>query len=144
MRTDGTGFRKLTDDPHRDREPKWSPDGKTIAFHSDRSGTFQIWTINADGSGLRQLTDSAITITSSHLVAGRNPNGRPDSSARPRGQTRALVFDVRKPWSEQTPEALPFSLPDGVTFAAALVVGRWAAAGADRVRPRPVCRHLHL
>jgi hypothetical protein len=29
---------------------------------------------------------------------------------------RALVLDVRKPWSEQTPEVVPFSLPDAVVF----------------------------
>ncbi len=116
MRTDGTGFRKLTEDAHSDREPKWSPDGKTIAFYSDRSGAFQIWTINADGSGLRQLTDSAITITSSIW----SPDGTRIVARIPaRGQTsdRAVVFDARKPWSEQTPEVLPFSLPDGMAFA---------------------------
>ena len=124
MRTDGTGLRKLTDDAHRDREPKWSPDGKAIAFYSDRSGTFQIWTINADGSGLRQLTDSAIAITNSLW----SPDGTRILARSPaRGQTseRAFVFDVRKPWSEQTPEVLPVSLPDGVGF----VPLSWSADG---------------
>lgn len=32
VRADGTGLRQLTDDPHRDRGPNWSPDGKSIAF----------------------------------------------------------------------------------------------------------------
>ena len=36
--------------------------------------------------------------------------------ARPRMSARALVVDVRKPWSEQTPEVVPFSLPDAVVF----------------------------
>ena len=124
MRTDGTGLRKLTDDAHRDREPKWSPDGKTIAFYSDRSGTFQIWAINVDGSGLRQLTDSAIPITSSLW----SPAGTRIVARTPaRGQTpdRAVVFDVRKPWSEQTPEVLPFSLPEGMAF----VPLSWSADG---------------
>jgi Tol biopolymer transport system component len=31
--------------------------GGTIAFHSERSGDFDIWTMSADGSDLRQLTD---------------------------------------------------------------------------------------
>jgi dipeptidyl aminopeptidase/acylaminoacyl peptidase len=124
VRTDGTGFRKLTDDAHRDREPKWSPDGKTIAFHSDRSGTFQIWTINADGSGLRQLTDADFTIAGSIW----SPEGTRIASRAPmRAQKpqRTLVFDVRKPWSEQTPEELPFSLPDAVTFGPS----SWSADG---------------
>ncbi len=56
-RTDGTEYRRLTDDPFRDRGPSWSPDGKRIAFYSDRSGSYQVWTIRPDGSGLKQLTD---------------------------------------------------------------------------------------
>ena len=36
----------------------WSPDGKRIAFTSDRSGDPEIYVANADGSGLRQLTDT--------------------------------------------------------------------------------------
>jgi len=122
VRTDGRGFRKLTDDAHRDRDPKWSPDGESIAFHSDRSGTFQIWTINADGSGLRQLTDSAVVISS--------PLWSPDGTrmiartpARAQVPARSLVFDVRKPWHGQVPEAIP--LPDGVAF----VPFSWSADG---------------
>ncbi len=36
--------------------PDWSPDGKTIAFQSYKSGTFHIWAMNPDGSNVRQLT----------------------------------------------------------------------------------------
>lgn len=36
--------------------PTWSPDGKTIAFQSYKSGTFHIWAMNADGSTVRELT----------------------------------------------------------------------------------------
>jgi len=52
-------LRRLTDDPFRDRGPQWSPDGSQIAFYSDRSGTYQLWSIRPDGSGLRQLTEVA-------------------------------------------------------------------------------------
>jgi len=57
IRPDGAGLRQLTDDIARDRIPRWSPDGKLIAFHSDRSGAFNIWTIHPDGSGLQQITN---------------------------------------------------------------------------------------
>ncbi|HET9792967.1 MAG TPA: protein kinase, partial [Thermoanaerobaculia bacterium] len=54
-RTDGTDYRRLTDDPFRDRGPQWSPDGKEIVFYSDRNGSYQVWSIHPDGSGLREL-----------------------------------------------------------------------------------------
>jgi TolB protein len=44
--------------PFLDETPAWFPDGKRIAFQSDRSGRMAIWTMNADGTGLRQITGS--------------------------------------------------------------------------------------
>jgi len=57
---DGTGFRKLTNDRPKDRGPQWSPDGKKLAFYSERGGTYQIWMIGADGSGITRITDSSV------------------------------------------------------------------------------------
>jgi Tol biopolymer transport system component len=60
VHSDGTGLRKLTDDVHRDRGPSWSPDGKRVAFYSNRDeGKYEIWAINADGSGLTRLTKTS-------------------------------------------------------------------------------------
>ena len=39
-----------------DSQPRFSPDGKTIAFLSDRSGVESLWTMNADGSNPRAVT----------------------------------------------------------------------------------------
>jgi len=56
-RTDGKEYRRLTDDVARDRGPSWSPDGHRIAFYSDRTGVYQLWSIRPDGSGLEQIAD---------------------------------------------------------------------------------------
>ncbi|HET6371728.1 MAG TPA: protein kinase [Candidatus Polarisedimenticolia bacterium] len=55
IKTDGTGYRQLTDDAFRDRAPEWSPDGQRILFYSNRAGPYALWTIHADGSGLKQI-----------------------------------------------------------------------------------------
>jgi dipeptidyl aminopeptidase/acylaminoacyl peptidase len=40
----------------REDTPQFSPDGKWIAFSSDRAGSTDIWIGRSDGSGLRRLT----------------------------------------------------------------------------------------
>jgi TolB protein len=42
--------------PYLDETPSWFPDGKRIAFQSDRSGRMEVWVMNADGSGATQVT----------------------------------------------------------------------------------------
>jgi tricorn protease len=51
----------MTSDVH-ERSSKWSPDGRTIAFISDKSGTEEIWLMDQDGKGEpRQLTTGGDT-----------------------------------------------------------------------------------
>ncbi len=49
--------RRLTSHTADDRCPRWSPDETTIVFESNRSGTWDLWLIRTDGSGLKRLTD---------------------------------------------------------------------------------------
>lgn len=46
----------LTQFEGRDFMPVWSPDGKKIAFASDRYGNYDVFIMNSDGSGLKRLT----------------------------------------------------------------------------------------
>ena len=39
-------------------EPDWSPDGTSIAFASQRSGSFDLYVMAADGTGTRRLTST--------------------------------------------------------------------------------------
>ena len=48
---------KLTRNDADDVDPVWSPDGAVIAFSSKRDGNWEIYAMNADGSGQRNLTN---------------------------------------------------------------------------------------
>jgi len=47
---------ELTRDVGRNERPSWAPDGRHLVFESTRTGTRQIWSMLADGTGARQLT----------------------------------------------------------------------------------------
>lgn len=49
--------RRLTFSPTADDSPRWSPDGKKIAFISGREGSSQIWMMHMDGGEPRKITD---------------------------------------------------------------------------------------
>jgi len=53
---DGTNLVNLTQSPHIDNTPSWSPDGERIAFSSERDDIAEIYVMNADGSNKEQLT----------------------------------------------------------------------------------------
>jgi len=55
--TKGGEMRRLTSSPQADFNPRWSPDGKKIAFISTRGGQSQIWFINLSGGEAFPLTD---------------------------------------------------------------------------------------
>jgi TolB protein len=43
----------------KDGSPAWSPDGRRIAFYSERDGNAEIYVMNADGSGVTRLTNTS-------------------------------------------------------------------------------------
>jgi TolB protein len=53
--------KQLTDSPTNDYQPAWSPDGRTIAFVSDRDGADHIYLMDTDGKNQRRLTQSNMT-----------------------------------------------------------------------------------
>lgn len=59
--------------------PQFSPDGRKIVFYSGRSGSAEVWTSNADGSSLMQLTSMG--------VLSGTPRWSPDG--------QAITFDAR-------------------------------------------------
>lgn len=54
---DGKNLVEILDDPPvSDFSPRWTPDGSQIMFISDRSGNYEVFQMNADGSNIVQVT----------------------------------------------------------------------------------------
>lgn len=69
---DGTGLARLTNHPANDSQPLFSPDGKQIAFVSTRTGSPQIFVMQADGTLPKQVTFH----TAGYSLADWFPDGK--------------------------------------------------------------------
>lgn len=49
--------RQITREGSRNTRPRWSTDGRRVAFISNRGGSQQVWLMDADGGDARKLTD---------------------------------------------------------------------------------------
>ncbi|QQE11219.1 PD40 domain-containing protein [Planctomycetota bacterium] len=88
---------QLTNDPAEDRMPTFSPDGKLIAFSSNRGGNWDIYLMDSSGGPARQLTN-----TSDRDEI--HPSFSPDGSQMvyctyggPSGQMEMVIIDVENP-----------------------------------------------
>jgi Tol biopolymer transport system component/DNA-binding winged helix-turn-helix (wHTH) protein len=63
---------RLTNNNAMDCEPVWSPDGKRIAFWSNRDGGMEIYVMDAGGSNVKRLTNN--------LSDDGNPSWSPEGS----------------------------------------------------------------
>lgn len=57
MKTNGEDKKQLTITNTRESNPQWIENGKKIAFLNNETGTAQIWTINPDGGGMKQISN---------------------------------------------------------------------------------------
>ena len=124
--TDGRNMRQLTDDAPKDRHAKFSPDGKRLAFHSDRAGGhYQIWTVERDGSGLKSLSQAKDLIIEPHW----RPDGRAIAANSGRGSSILQLDEtgavVRvEPIPSPSPDTFFYPLawlPDGKTLAGSVI-----------------------
>lgn len=56
MKTDGSSNIRLTSDGSFKGPPMWSPRGDRIAYTANQTGNMEVYTINTDGTGTKQIT----------------------------------------------------------------------------------------
>ena len=99
--------RRLTTAPGVDTHPRWSPDGKQLAFLSNRSGKGQVWLLPLDGGEARQLTKLPIDVAgpiwspkgdrmafAAEVYPGKSPDETAAADkARAEAKSQARVYD---------------------------------------------------
>ena len=120
----GGEARALTSGIPWDMQPRYSPDGKWIAFTSDRAGGDNIWIMDRDGKNPRQVTKEtfrlpnspAWTPDSQYIAARKNYTGTRSGGA---GEiwiwhrTGGDGLEMTKRATEQKDEGEPAFSPDG-------------------------------
>ena len=68
---DGSELRQLTNGPHDDDQPRWSPDGGTLTFRSDRAapGRHQLYRLSTDEIGEAQALPTVEGVAEHHAWA---------------------------------------------------------------------------
>ncbi|MFC1492356.1 DUF5050 domain-containing protein [candidate division KSB1 bacterium] len=130
MNSDGTGLLKLTTDPAYDACPAWSPDGTKIAFETYRHESLsQIYLINADGSGEKNICDMTVSSIEPHWSAinnmitfcGRISHSREIYVMESNGNNRTqLTFNNLEYYDITSQEEHPSWSPDGSRIAFSL------------------------
>jgi tricorn protease len=88
---DGTNIRRVTVHKARDVYPRFSPDGRWIAFSSDRNGNLDVFIIASEGGAAKQLT----THSADDTILGWSPDSRSVLFSSQRGEDfAAKIYTV--------------------------------------------------
>src|SRR5262245_8018341 len=86
INADGTDNKVLIPNKALEESPRWSPDGKQIAFVSTRDGNQEIYVADADGNNIKRLT--------SEIAFDNNPSWSPDSKEIAFASSRSGNFEI--------------------------------------------------
>jgi Tol biopolymer transport system component/imidazolonepropionase-like amidohydrolase len=89
MPVGGGPARRLMTDPALDTEPAWSPDGRSLAYPSDRGGSMNIWIRDLQSGADRQVTHGSTAA----MTPAWSPDGTRIAFVDPTGQLH--VVDVK-------------------------------------------------
>ena len=135
---DPSDARKLDAGPGWNGDVRWSPDGKSLAFLSDRRGRRQIYIVSVEGGTARRLTSTRCGITEFHwspdsqtiaFTADETPVSNGDFEVVNEKRSKSRLWRIEVPKSADEPVAAPKRLlPDE------LIPGgfAWSPAG-DRI-----------
>ena len=87
----GGAATRLTDGMAFDAQPRYSPDGTTIVFASDRSGAENLWLMDADGKNPRALTKGD---KGQYISPEWTPDGRYIVVSRATTDVRASTYEL--------------------------------------------------
>jgi TolB protein len=109
----------ITSNAGRNESPAWSPDGRQIAFQTDRDGNWEIYLMNVDGSGPVNLTRNG----SADRLPNWSPDGRMIAFTSDRdGNDEIYVMnrdggDVKRLTTDTAQDSYPSWSPDGKEIA---------------------------
>ncbi|MGB5872220.1 MAG: protein kinase [Bacteroidota bacterium] len=140
----GGSPRKLTSLTSLNISPVWSPDGKEIAFLSNKGGRMQVWKVGAGGEALKQFDGTAahpdtkglVWAPGAEVIFAGPENHRLYALDPASGETRVLLEDLLMESIDS-----PIWSPDGGTVAVRVfygwddpLTGIWLMSGEDSKR----------
>ena len=111
----GGAPQRLTNEGNTNARPRWTPDSKRILFVSDRKDGSQIWSMNADGTDPKQITNI--------------PTGADGQTISPDGKLILLTSDVY-------PSCTPANATPGVDYDSACNKTNLDAEAASKMKAR--------
>lgn len=129
MNDDGSGDHAITTGSSDDGNPKWSPDSTLIAFDRDVGASQDLWVVNPNGTGARQVTNTGElnVFPSWQPVPAAAPTSPPPATSglapsAPVAEARLEGISLLQEWLLGSDLSTSQSVPEVLTFGPRLVL----------------------